>query len=232
MRRGLLSAAIVGLVTGVLAPTASYAQQSLNLYVGGFVPRGEDSRTNGDVLVNNLSFLTFNLKDFNTGAFGGEWEFPLNDFVDASFGLGLSTRTVPSVYTDYVNSDRSEIQQNLKLRIVPFTATVRFLPLGHHGPVEPYIGAGVGVFSWRYSETGQFIDFGDGSIFRDRFVASGSNAGPVILGGLNFPVGSWGFGGEIRYQSAKGELPTDQFFAGDKIDLGGMTYSATMKIRF
>jgi hypothetical protein len=232
MRRGLLSVAIVGLVTGVLAPTTSYAQQSLNLYVGGFVPRGEDSRTNGDVLVKNLSFLTFNLKDFNTGAFGGEWEFPLNQFVDATLGLGLSTRTVPSVYTDFVNNDRSEIEQSLKLRIVPFTATVRFLPLGHHGPVEPYVGAGVGVFSWRYSETGQFIDFSDGSIFRDRFVGSGATAGPVILGGLNFPIGSWGLGGEIRYQSAQGELPTNQFFAGDKIDLGGITYSATVKIRF
>jgi hypothetical protein len=184
------------------------------------------------VLVKNLSFLTFNLKDFNTGAFGGEWEFPLNQFVDATLGLGLSTRTVPSVYTDFVNNDRSEIEQSLKLRIVPFTATVRFLPLGHHGPVEPYVGAGVGVFSWRYSETGQFIDFSDGSIFRDRFVGSGATAGPVILGGLNFPIGSWGLGGEIRYQSAQGELPTNQFFAGDKIDLGGITYSATVKIRF
>ena len=231
MRRVLLSAAIAGLVTGVLAPTTSYAQQSLNLYVGGFVPRGEDSRTTGDVLVKNLSFLTFNLKDFNAGAFGGEWEFPLNDFVDAALGLGLSTRSVPSVYTNFVNSDRSEIEQNLKLRIVPFTATVRFLPLGHRGPVEPYVGAGVGVFSWRYSETGQFIDFADGSIFRDRFVGSGATAGPVILGGLNFPVGSWGFGGEIRYQSAQGELPADQFFAGDKIDIGGFTYTATKKVR-
>jgi hypothetical protein len=232
MRRLLLSAAIAGAVSGVLAPAPSYAQQSLNLYFGGFVPRGEDSRTSGDVLVNNLSYLTFNLKDFNTGTFGGEWEFPLNDKVDAAVGLGFSTRTVPSIYTDYVNSDRSEIEQNLKLRIVPFTATVRFLPLGHHGPVEPYIGAGVGVFSWRYSETGQFIDFGDGSIFRDNFVGSGAAAGPVIMGGLLFPLGSWEFGGEARYQSAQGKLPSNQFFSGNKIDLGGMTYSAIVKIRF
>jgi hypothetical protein len=232
MRRLLSSAALVALVT-VLAPATSYAQQqSLNFYLGGFVPKGEDSRTDGDVLVKNLSFLTFNLKDFNTGAVGGEWQFPLNRLIDGSVGLGFSTRSVPSVYSAFVADDRSEIEQTLKLRIVPFTAMIRLLPLGHDTPVQPYVGAGVGIFSWRYSETGQFIDFSDGSLFRDRFVGSGATAGPVIVGGLMFQPGPWGFGGEIRYQSAQGELPNDQFFAGDKIDLGGFTYSATFKIRF
>ena len=54
---------------------------------------------------------------------------------------------MPTVYTDFVNANGTEIEQDLKLRIVPFTATVRFLPLGHHDGVEPYIGAGVGVFN-------------------------------------------------------------------------------------
>jgi len=39
-------------------------------------------------------------------------------------------------------------------------------------------------------------------------------------------------GGEIRYQYAKGDLPLDQNFAGDKIDLGGFSYLATVKLRF
>ena len=33
---------------GVLAPATSYAQQSLNFYVGGFVPKGENSRGRDD----------------------------------------------------------------------------------------------------------------------------------------------------------------------------------------
>ena len=44
--------------------------------------------------------------------------------------------------------------------------------------------------------------------------------------------GNFGFGGEIRWQSAQGELPADQFFSGNKIDLGGFTYSATFKVKF
>ena len=231
MRR-LLTLSVVFLLAGVLTPATSYGQQSLNIQLGGFVPRGEDARTSGDVLVNNLDFLAFRLTDFATGSVNGEWEFPLNDRVAASFGLGFSTRTVPSVYAKFVQDDRTEIEQDLKLRIVPFTAAVRVAPLGHDSPVQPYLGAGVGVFSWRYSEAGEFLDYADGSVFRDRFVGNGATAGPVIFGGLAFVGGSFGVGGEIRYQSAQGELPADKGFAGDKIDLGGVTYSATFKIRF
>jgi hypothetical protein len=54
----------------------------------------------------------------------------------------------------------------------------------------------------------------------------------MVLGGVRFPVGSWAFGGEVRWQDAKGNLPTDQDFAGPKIDLGGVTYAATFSIRF
>src|SRR5262245_22817410 len=126
MRR-LLIVSILTLATSVLAPAATYAQQqSVNLTVGGFVPRAEDARTQGDVLVNNLNFLSFRLDDFHTGAFGGEWQFPLNNFIDASLGLAFSAQSVPSVYTDFVEDNGTEIEQELKMRIVPFTAAVRF----------------------------------------------------------------------------------------------------------
>jgi hypothetical protein len=233
MRRVLLSLGIVGLVTGVLAPAPGYAQQSLNIYVGGFVPRPEDARTNGDVLVNDLSFLSFDRNPFgSTATVGGEWEFPLISHVDGSLGIGFSSKSVGSFYTNLVNTDGTDIQQTLKLRIVPFTALIRFLPLPHDAPIQPYIGAGVGIFSWRYSETGQFVDFTDNSVFRGNYVGSGTTTGPVVIGGVTFPLGSWAIGGEIRYQSAQGNLPANQGFAGPKIDLGGITYSATFKVRF
>jgi hypothetical protein len=231
MRR-VLVAGVLLVVAGVLAPVPSYAQQSFNIQVGGFVPRGEDARTTDDVLVNNLDFLSFRVSDFAAGSISGEWEFPLNDIVSASLGLGFSKRTVPSVYSDYVEDDGTEIEQNLRLRIVPFTAAVRVVPFGHQSPVQPYLGAGVGVFSWRYSESGEFIDFADGSVFRESFIGHGATAGPVIFGGLSFVGDQYGVGGEIRYQSAQGELPTEQGFSGTKIDLGGVSFLATFKVRF
>ena len=237
MRRVLLSLGIVGLVTGVLAPAPGYAQQSVNFYVGGFVPRSVDARTNGDVLVNNLTCvdpfncLSFRLSDFRAATVGGEWEFPLFSHLDGSLGIGIFSKTVGSVNANLVNSDGTEIQQTLKLRIVPFTALVRFVPLPRDAPIQPYIGAGVGVFSWRYSETGAFVDSSN-SIFQENSVGSGWATGPVVIGGVTVPLGSWGIGFEARYQSAAGNLPANQDFAGPKIDLGGWTYAATFKVRF
>lgn len=222
--------AMLVVMVAVMTPAIASAQQSVNFTIGGFVPRSIDSRDSNDVLVNNLDFLAFNIKDFNGVTVGGEWLTALGDKFEAGLGVSYYQRSTPAVYLDFVNDNGSEIEQDLKLRVVPFTATVRFLPLGHHG-VEPYIGAGVGVFNWRYSESGQFLA-NDNSIFRDTFASSGTTTGPVILGGIRVPVGAWGVGGEIRYQSAKGDLASDQDFSGSKIDLGGFTYNFMIHVRF
>jgi hypothetical protein len=215
----------------LLVPSIASAQQSLNFSVGGFVPRGEDGRDRDDVLVNNLDFLAFNIKDFSGATVGAEWLTSLGDKFEAGLGTGYYARTVPTVYLDFVNSNGTEIEQDIKLRVVPFTATVRFLPMGHGNGIEPYIGGGVGVLAWRYSETGQFLAT-DSSIFRGNFVAKGSASGPLILGGIRIPVGAWGLGFEARHQSGEGKIPAEDDFAGTKIDLGGFTYNFTVHVRF
>jgi hypothetical protein len=235
MRRAF--AVLVLTILGLTFTSAtSYAQQSVTFSIGRFVPHGEDGRlsaTNGagDVLVNNLDFLAFRISDFNGVTFSGEYVVGLGRWIDAGFGAGYYRRTVPSVYANLMNEDGTEIEQNLQLRIVPWTATVRFLPLGRTGPVQPYVGGGVGVFQWRYSEVGQFVAE-DQTIFSDSFAGSGVSAGPVFLGGVQFPIGSLKLGGEVRYQKAEGDLPADQGFSSNKIDLGGWTYAATVGIRF
>src|SRR5207247_8058569 len=114
-----------------------------------------------------------------------------------------------------MNSDVFEFEQTHNLRVIPISETVRFLPLGRHTAIDPYIGAGVCVFRFRYSETGQWVDRRDNSIFRDTSAGSGSASGPMILGGIRAPFGNMAVGGELRYQSAQGDLPQDQGFATD-----------------
>ena len=230
MRRLTTAAFVACVILGLVKTPEASAQQQLSFSVGGFSPRSEDARATGDVLVKDLDYLAFKLSDFSGPIVGAEYLAGLGDHFDAGIGVGFYQRTVPTVYTNFVNKNGTEIEQDLKLRVVPFTATVRWLPLGHHG-VEPYIGAGVGVFNYRYSESGQFLAT-DKSIFRGSFVGSGTATGPVILGGIRVPVGSWGVGGELRYQSAEGKLPADQDFSGSKIDLGGFTYTFTINVRF
>lgn len=232
MRRLFSPAGVLALLALLVAPTTSYAQQSFNLYVGGFVPRDEFSRDRNDVLFNNLDFLAFNIKDFNAPTVGGEWLIGLNDFVEAGLGVGVTSRTVPSVYANLVNTNGREIEQDLKLRTVPFAATFRFLPIGRHDAFVPYVGAGVGIVHFRYTESGQFVDTADNSIFSDTFTGSGTATGPMILGGARFPAGPVDLGGEIRYQRALGDLPASEGFAGPKIDLGGMSYLFTVNVKF
>jgi opacity protein-like surface antigen len=187
-----------------------------------------------DVLLANLNDLAFQIDDFNNWTFGGEWLYGIGNFLETGVGVGYYQSTVPSVYRDFVNDNGSEIAQDLKLRIVPISATIRFLPVGRGAAVEPYIGGGIGIFNWRYTESGEFVDFSDGSIFREQYKADGTSVGPVIVAGLRIPVGdALTAGFEYKWQKAEGDTnPAESELLGSRIDLGGNTFGFTIHFRF
>jgi hypothetical protein len=226
---------VVGASVAATAQPA-FAQQTLNFSLGYFTLRGEDARVDGDVLNANRNLLAFDLSEFNGAAVGAEWLVPLGEYFEGGAGLAFSRRTVPSVYQDFVDDDGTEIDQDLRLRIVPISFTIRVLPLGQSSGVQPYFGAGLGVFAWRYSESGEFVDFATqpSTVFRDQFVASGSETGPVALGGIRFAGDALSGGFEIRYHSADAALGSEFAVIADepRIDLGGWTYLFTVGWRF
>jgi opacity protein-like surface antigen len=234
MRTILASSVVaVAIFLGLAAPVSAQ-EPSLSINFGYFALRGDQSRSDGDVLIanrfdNDLPLL-FETSDFNGFSINGEWVFPIGEYFEAAAGIGFYQNTVHSIYANVTFPDQSEIEQDLKLRIVPISGTVRFLPLTNRSGVQPYVGAGIGIFNWQYSEVGNFVA-SDLSIFSDRFVDSGTAVGPLVVGGIRFPVGDvLSLGGELRYQNAEGDLSAD--FLGDKIDLGGWTYSAILAFRF
>lgn len=235
-RRTGLAAAVI--VASVLGAGSALAQQSVTLTAGQFAVKGFDSRIDRDVLLENLNVFAFRLDDFNGGAVGGSWDLALGDHFEVSLGLGFYQRSVPSVYNDYVDVDGSEIFQDFRLRIVPATATIRFLPFGDT-PVQPYFGGGFGLYAWRYAEFGKFIDFsavdrfGSFDTFNDRFVAEGTDAGGVVLGGVRIPFGDrYAFGLEAQYHEVSGVVGIDNGFLEDEIDLGGLTTQVTFQVGF
>ncbi len=235
-RRTGAAAAIAA--AGVLVAGPALAQHAVTLTAGQFAVRGFDSRIDRDVLLENLNVFAFRLDDFNGGAVGGSWDLDLGNHFEVSLGLGYYQRTVPSVYNDYVDVDGTEITQDFRLRIVPGTATVRFLPFGDT-PVQPYFGGGLGLYAWRYAEFGNFIDFGAvdrfGSFdtFTDRFVAQGTDAGGIVLGGVRFPFGDrYAFGLEVQYHEVSGIVGVDNGFLEEEIDLGGLTSQVTFQVGF
>ncbi|HET7217264.1 MAG TPA: outer membrane beta-barrel protein [Vicinamibacterales bacterium] len=221
----------------IVQVTRSDARHAVGFNLGYFAVKGEDSRVDDDVLVANLSSsdpLLFEIDDFNGFTLGGEWLYGVSEYIETGVGIGYYQRTVTSIYADKVNANGSEIVQDLKLRIAPITATVRFLPIGRSGPVEPYIGGGIGFFLWRYSETGEFVDSSDDTIFRDTYKADGAAVGPVILGGIRFPAGdAVTVGAELKWQKAEGDTNSvESRLLGNKIDLGGTSFNFTMHFRF
>jgi hypothetical protein len=232
MQRRLAICLLAGIAVLGAAADAR-AQQTLNFSLGYFTPLGTDARVEDDVLAVNQTFLAFDVKDFNGASVGGEWLVPLGDYFEGGIGVAFSRRTVPSVYQDFIDADGTEIEQDLRLRLVPISFTFRLLPLGQQSAVQPYFGAGLNLINWRYSEFGEFADFSAGSppiVFEDTFVASGSAVGPVALGGIRFGGDSASAGFEIRYHKADADL--DDRFAGRKLDLGGWTYNFTVGVRF
>lgn len=229
LQKTMASAALVlGVTLGCAEPAR--AQQTLNFTLGYFAPLGEDARVPGDVLNVNRGELVFDVDEFGGASVGGEWLVPLGSFIEAGAGISFSRRTVPSVYQDFVDSDGTEIDQDLRLRLLPVAFTIRLLPLGQTSPVQPYIGAGLGLIGWRYSETGEFIGANGIIIPNAVYVDEGTESGAIVLGGIRFASDRASAGGEIRYQKANADLSSD--FAGSKIDLGGWTYNFTVGVRF
>lgn len=88
------TAAFALLISVTFADTAA-AQQTLNLSFGAFVPRGEDNRVEGDVLVNNRELFLFDFADFKSPALNVEWLAPIGDYLEVGAGFGFATRTAP-----------------------------------------------------------------------------------------------------------------------------------------
>ena len=213
--------------------TPAWAQQSLNLNLGYFALRGEDTRIVDDVITENLGLFAFGLDQFNNASVGAEWLVGLGEFVEVGLGVGFYRQTVLSVYDDFVDVDGTEIEQDFKLRVTPVTATVRFYPFGQRSAIQPFAGAGVGLFNWRYSEVGEFVDFNTFDVFRDRFAAEGNDVGAVYLGGVRVLAGTrYAVGVEVRYQDVQGVVGIDQGFLDERIDLGGLTTSVSFNVRF
>ncbi len=227
-RRLLVGGALVFACSG-----SAYAQDAVfGVNIGGFLVKGEDSRDRDDVLRQNLSFLEFDLADFNGVTAGGDFAISVGSFIEVGAGVNFYQRTVPTVYSGFVDADGTEIESDLKLRNIPVTFTAKVFPLTRDAGVQPYVGGGVQLNRWRYTEVGEFLDFSNGEIFRDSFTDDGLEIGPVILAGVRFPVGANALlGGEWRYSTAKASLDPDLGFFGESVDLGGNTFLFTVNFK-
>lgn len=242
MTRRAWGAGMLVVATLCGTPQVASADQLFGFIVGGFFPYGFDSRTGGDVLVENLlppvDPFVYDISDFKGPWVGGEYLIGFGDWIEAGVGATFYSKTVDSFYRDSVHPDRSDIVQDIKMSIVPVSASVRFFPTGRTTPVQAYVGAGLNFYRWKYSESGEFIDYSNPNAFplptfRDTFEDDGTAVGAMFLGGVRAPVGdNFMIGGEFRWQGGSADLDPIHNFTGDKLDLGGYSVGATFHVRF
>jgi hypothetical protein len=134
---GALAAAVV---LGAAAPVSAQVVQSVGVNLGALMPRGEDARVENDVWLKNLPVYRFEIKDFTGAEVGGEWNAAFGNHVEVGLATSFYQRTVHTNYRDFVDKDFTEIESDFKLRTIPVSGVVRFLPFGKVGSFQPYVG--------------------------------------------------------------------------------------------
>ena len=220
------------LAVAALAASArpALAQQTLNLSFGHFMMPSE-GRVETDILLIEHNDLVFDVNGFNGATFGGEWLVPIGNLFEAGAGVSFSRRAVPTVHVA-VNSDGSAIPRDLDLRQAPIALTGRVLPLGQSYRVQPYVGGGVAVINWRFSESGDFVGPNRRVVRDEHYTATGNALGPIALFGLRVAGDTLAVGFEARYQRARGIFgPVFAHVQSPDIDLGGWILQVTTGMR-
>ena len=129
-----------------------------------------------------------------------------------------------------VRDDGREIAQELKLRIVPVTgpsASCRSAAAASSRTSAPASARSTGATARPASSS---IDDASSSAIDSS--TEGTAAGPVVLGGIRFPVATCGpSAGKCAGRRPRARVCSRRFL-GDKIDLGGWTTSFTVHLRF
>ena len=209
---------------------------TVNFSVGYSALRGYGSRPVDDILYQDLQPpqpLLFSISDLNSVPVGGEFLYGFARHLEAGVGVTYAQRTAHSVYANLTHSDNSEIMQDLKLKQITESFTGRYLFLPRGSSIEPYVGGGLVAIKYDYSETGEFVDANDLSIFPAQYTTSGTVAGPLVIGGARAHIGGkFVAGGELRWQKATADVPVAAGFLGTKLDLSGWGANFTFGVRF
>lgn len=201
-------------------------------------------RARGAIFDQVIGVHTLDRRDFDSPYLGGEIAFRVHEQWDVAFAVGYQASSTLSEYRLYVGTDDLPIEQITELRLVPAVVSgkhylkPRGRAIGRFAwipeTVVPYLGAGIGVMSYRFAQEGEFVDESDPGlpIFRDRLTSERATFLARATAGLDLAVGErFVVSGEARYHYARGTL--DEDFSGfEDIDLDGLQLVAGVSIRF
>ncbi len=229
MRRLLPSLAAV-LALGTALPAQA---GSLDLRLGAFLPRADTGKTN-DLFTDDSTLYTVEKKDWRDFTGGIQFNVKLARNVELGFGVDGYEQTLDTEYREYERADGRAIRQTLKVEIVPISVELRLTPTSRRARVAPFVGAGVDLFSWKYEEFGDFLQFPVDPAklpVEDSFISEGVNPGFHVSGGIHLGItDDIGLTAQGRYQWGTADMGDD--FRGNKIDLSGANLTLGLNFRF
>ncbi|HET9766842.1 MAG TPA: outer membrane beta-barrel protein [Thermoanaerobaculia bacterium] len=192
-------------------------QQSVRLRLGLFTPDGDS-----DFFDDTARDFTGDAQDFEDLVAGGDYVFEMHRHVGIMLSGDYFEGHQDQSYRNFEDNQGNRISHTSTLDISPLTAgiVVRLAP--DEFPVKPYVGAGGGLYVWRYEESGDFIDFGGiiRPVFTDTLEDDGAALGYYLMAGLEVPISPYfSLFAEGRWDRADDEL------GGDFADLGTLDLS-------
>jgi hypothetical protein len=219
---------------------ASAQAGGLDLRFGGYFPSADSNLfdDDADLYTRGAAFGAATppgLKDSDWDGFAGgiEYNHKLAHNVEWAVHVDGYGRTLDTSYRHYTRTDGSPILQTLKLEIVPIGASIRIVPTSRRARFAPFLAVGADLVYYKYREFGDFIDFFDPDrpIIADSFRSDGFAPGFHAAGGFRIALGDdFAIVGEGRYLWSKTDMDDD--FRNNRIDLGGISATLGMHIRF
>jgi hypothetical protein len=195
----------------------------------------------GDLFNEVTTNLSLNKSDFSGPSIGGEVAFTLSPRLDLAFQVDYAGVTKGSDYRNFFDNNQRPIEQTTTFRRVPVTANLRayLVPRGREigklawipSSVVPWVGAGGGLMWYQYRQEGDFIDFSNMNVYRDRFNSDGWTPTLQGMGGIDVNLSTrLAFTADLRYNWARANLSRD-FVGYNKIDLSGVSTALGFTVR-
>jgi len=195
-----------------------------------------------DIFSFTTSTLTVNRGDFRSGDVGASLAFTLRPRLDFVIDVAYSGMDKGSEFRNYVDNSGNPIQQSTSFTRTPITLSAKYYLTGRGRQigryawipdhVAPYVGAGVGMMYYEFTQRGDFVDDSTLAVFNDEFHSGGWTPMAQLLAGAEWSLGkSWALLTEARYLTASAALSGD-FSGFHRIDLSGVTTSAGLIVRF
>ena len=187
LRNPLVIAALAALVAlPAVAQRGPYGGDgTFRVRFGEFTPRGEN-----DYWIDTRNDFTGDEDDFADDLLGVDYLHPLGPRMSLLVGISAWESDFAQQYDDFVDPNGLGIFHTTSFELTALEAGLVWNLLDRGASISPYVGVGAGYYDWTLTEDGEFIDFGDLSIFDARFTDSGDSFGWFWLAGIEIPIGS------------------------------------------